>query len=298
MSAGSAAPASGAPLGATALVVAGLVCQEVGASVAISLFPQVGAVGMVSLRLAFSAIILMLVFRPSLRGRSRSDWVTVIGFGLVLASMNVLFYLALTRLHLGTTVTIEVLGPLILSVVMSRRASAWLWAVLALAGVALLGRGGFDSLDPLGVALALAAGGAWAGYILLSARTGRGFARLDGLAIAMSVAAVVTLPFGVLTTGATLALPHILLLGLAVALLSSTIPYALELIALRRLPASTFSILMSLAPALAAIAGLVILHQQLEWPDALAIALVVVASMGAVRAARNRAGDIPLETAP
>ena len=298
MSAGSAAPASGAPLGATALVVAGLVCQEVGASVAISLFPQVGAVGMVSLRLAFSAIILMLVFRPSLRGRSRSDWVTVIGFGLVLASMNVLFYLALTRLHLGTTVTIEVLGPLILSVVMSRRASAWLWAVLALAGVALLGRGGFDSLDPLGVALALAAGGAWAGYILLSARTGRGFARLDGLAIAMSVAAVVALPFGVLTTGATLALPHILLLGLAVALLSSTIPYALELIALRRLPASTFSILMSLAPALAAIAGLVILHQQLEWPDALAIALVVVASMGAVRAARNRAGDIPLETAP
>ncbi|CAN5363484.1 EamA family transporter [soil metagenome] len=298
MSAGSAAPAGGAPLGATSLVVAGLICQEVGASVAVSLFPQVGAVGMVSLRLAFSAVILMLVFRPSLRGRSRSDWLTVIGFGLVLASMNVLFYLALTRLHLGTTVTIEVLGPLILSVVMSRRASAWLWAVLALGGVALLGRGGFDALDPLGVALALGAGAAWAGYILLSARTGRGFARLDGLAIAMSVAAIATLPFGVLTTGATLVLPHILLLGLAVALLSSTIPYALELIALRRLPASTFSILMSLAPALAAIAGLVILHQQLELLDALAIVLVVVASMGAVRAARNHGRDIPLETAP
>lgn len=279
------APSRGAPLGATALVVAGLICQEVGAALAVTLFPQVGAVGMVTLRLGFSAIILMLVFRPSLRGRTRADWLTVVGFGLVLAVMNVLFYLALSRLHLGTTVTIEVLGPIILSVVISRRASAWLWAVLAFGGVALLGRGGFDSLDPLGFLFALGAGAAWVGYILLSARTGRTFARLDGLAIAMTVGALVTLPFGIATTGAPLVLPHVLLFGLAVAVLSSAIPYGLELIALRRLPAATFSILLSLAPALAALAGLLILGQHLELLDAVAIGLVVAASMGAVRAA-------------
>jgi inner membrane transporter RhtA len=246
----------------------------------------VGALGMVTLRLAFSTIILLAVFRPSLRGRSRADWRTVIGFGLVLAVMNGLFYLALERLDLGVTVTIEVVGPLILSVVISRRASAWLWAVLALGGVAMLGRGGFDSLDPIGVLCAMGAGAAWVGYILLSERTGRGFARLDGLAIAMAIGALAVLPFGVATTGATLVLPHVLLLGLGVAVLSSAIPYGLELIALRRLPAATFSILLSLAPALAAIAGLTILGQQLEFLDAVAIGLVVVASMGAVRAAR------------
>ena len=214
---------------------------------------------------------------------------TVIGFGLVLAAMNVLFYLALSRLYLGTTVTIEVLGPLILSVVISRRASAWLWAVLAFAGVALLGRGGFDGLDPIGVLLALGAGTMWAGYILLSERTGRSFARLDGLAIAMAIGAIVTLPFGILSTGPALFHPSVLLLGLAVAVLSSAIPYGLELIALRRLPAATFSILLSLAPALAAVAGLVILGQRLEILDAAAIALVVAASIGAVRAASRRA---------
>jgi len=277
------------PLGASALVMAGLICQEVGAAFAVTLFPQVGAVGMVCLRLTFSAIILLAVFRPSLRGRTRADWMTVIGFGLVLAAMNVLFYLALSRLYLGTTVTIEVLGPLILSVVISRRASAWLWAVLAFAGVALLGRGGFDGLDPIGVLLALGAGTMWAGYILLSERTGRSFARLDGLAIAMAIGAIVTLPFGILSTGPALFHPSVLLLGLAVAVLSSAIPYGLELIALRRLPAATFSILLSLAPALAAVAGLVILGQRLEILDAAAIALVVAASIGAVRAASRRA---------
>lgn len=288
--------AAGLPLAAAAIVVVGLICQEVGAAVAVTLFPQVGPIGMVLLRLAFSAVILMLIFRPTLRGRSRQDWLTVIGFGAALALMNALFYVALSRLHLGTTVTIEVLGPLILSVVISRRASAWLWAVLAFGGVALLGRGGSDSLDPIGVLFALGAGAAWVGYILLSARTGRGFAKLDGLAIAMAIGALGVLPFGIATTGAVLLNPVVLALGLAVAVLSSTIPYGLELIALRRLPAATFSILLSLAPALAAIAGLVILHQQLELVDALAIALVVAASMGAVHAAGRRAPREPLPT--
>lgn len=283
-----------ASFGAAGLVVGGLICQEAGAGLAVLLFPSVGAVGMVMLRLVFSAIILLLVFRPSFRGRSRSDWLTVIGFGLALAIMNTLFYLALTRLHLGATVTLEYLGPLVLSVVVSRRASAWLWAVLALAGVVLLGRGGFDSLDPVGVALALGAGVMWVAYILLSARAGARFARLEGLALAMAIGGILMLPFGVVSAGAGLLNPLTLALGLAVAILSSTVPYGLELFALRRLPAATFSILLSLAPALAAVAGVVILRQPLTILDAVAIGLVVVASMGAVSAAsRRQAGIAP-----
>jgi inner membrane transporter RhtA len=281
--------ASAAPsVGAVGLVLAGLVCQEVGAGIAVTLFPQVGSVGMVALRLGFSAIILMVAFRPSVRGRNVGDWMTVVGFGLVLAVMNVLFYLAIARIPLGTAVTIEFLGPLVLSVVISRRASAWLWAALALAGVALLGRDGFDGLDPVGVAFALGAGAMWVGYILLSGRTGQRFAKLDGLAIAMTIGAVVTIPVGAVTAGPAIFAPHILLFGLAVAVLSSAIPYGLELLALRRLPSATFSILLSLAPALAALAGLVILRQSLGWLDVAAIAFVIAASMGAVRAAARR----------
>jgi inner membrane transporter RhtA len=281
-----------ASFGAAGLVVGGLICQEAGAGLAVLLFPSVGAVGMVMLRLVFSAIILLLVFRPALRGRTRSDWLTVIAFGLALAIMNTLFYLALTRLHLGATVTLEYLGPLVLSVVVSRRASAWLWAVLALGGVVLLGRGGFGDLDPIGVALALGAGVMWVAYILLSARAGARFARLEGLALAMAIGGILMLPFGVVTAGAGLLNPLTLVLGLAVAVLSSTIPYGLELFALRRLPAATFSILLSLAPALAAVAGVVILGQQLTILDAVAIGLVVVASMGAVSAASRRRAEI------
>ncbi|PPF78740.1 EamA family transporter [Subtercola sp. Z020] len=243
---------------------------------------------MVTLRLVFSALVLAIVCRPRVRGYSRSDWMIVVAFGLTVGGMNMLFYTALDRLPLGTTVTIEVLGPLILSVVVSRRASAWLWAVLAFAGVALLSQGGTDALDPVGVAFAAGTGVFWAAYILLSARTGQRFPRLDGIAIAMVVGAAISLPFGLLTAGPVIIQPPVLLLGLAVALLSSTIPYALELLALRRIPAATFSILMSLAPAIAALAGLVILGQPLTGLEAVAIALVIAASIGAVRAASLR----------
>lgn len=278
----------GVAFGTVGLVIVGLVCQEVGAAVAVTVFPQVGPTGMVALRLFFSAVVLMVVFRPRLRGRSRGDWLTVIAFGLVLAIMNTLFYAALTYLHLGVTLTLEILGPLILSVVISHRASSWLWALLAFGGVALLSRGGFTDLHPIGVLLALGAGAMWVGYILLSGRTGQRFSRLDGLAIAMSVGAIVTVPFGVVTAGPAIVRPEVILLGLAVALLSSAIPYGLELLALRRMPASTFSILLSLAPGLAAIAGYLILGQTLELLDVAAIVLVVIASMGAVRAAARR----------
>ncbi|MET0715009.1 MAG: EamA family transporter [Mycetocola sp.] len=278
-------PASRAPLGAAGLVLAGLFCQELGASFAVLLFPTAGALGMVALRLVFSAIVLLLICRPSLRGHSRRDWLTVTGFGFTLAAMNVLFYEALARLPLGAAVTIEVLGPLLLSVIVSRRAASWLWAVLAFVGVALLSRGGLEELDPVGVAFAAGAGVAWAGYILMSARTGARFPKLDGLAIAMAIGAIVTLPFGLTTAGSALFSPAVLLLGLAVALLSSAIPYALELLALRQLAAASFSILMSLAPAIAAIVGALVLGQELTLISGIAILLVVAASAGAVRSA-------------
>lgn len=175
---------------AVALVVVGLACQEVGASLATKLFPQAGPLGMVMLRLVFSAVLLLIIARPSLRGRTRAGWLAVLGFGLVLAVMNGLFYLALERLPLGVTVTIEVLGPLTLSIVASRRASAWLWAVLALAGVAALAGGGWERLDPIGVLYALGAAVSWAFYILASARVGREFPKLDGLAWAMTFGAL------------------------------------------------------------------------------------------------------------
>jgi len=282
---------------AVLLVVVGLACQEIGAATATTLFPETGPLGIVMLRLVFSALILLAIARPSLRGHTRSAWSAVATFGLVLAVMNALFYLALERLPLGVTVTIEVLGPLVLSIVASRRASAWLWAVLAFGGVAALGGGGWDRLDLIGVLFALGAAASWAFYIVSSARVGRAFPKLDGLALAMAVGAVISLPVGIADAGPALLRPEILGLGAAVAVLSSTIPYALELLALRRLPASAFAVMMSLAPATAAIAGWLLLGQDLIWLEMLGIGLVIAASIGAVLAAA-RAGRGAAEGEP
>jgi inner membrane transporter RhtA len=281
---------------AVAFVVVGLACQEVGAALAVGLFPQTGPLGMVMLRLFFSAVILLLIARPRWRGHSRSAWTSVVRLGAVLGFMNAMFYLALERLPLGVAVTIEVLGPLTLSIVASRRASAWIWAGVALVGVVALcsrglGGGGWDRLDLWGVAFALGAAAAWAGYILASARVGAMFPRLDGLALAMTVGTVLSLPFGIANAGTSLLRPDLLALGAVVAVLSSTIPYALELLALRRIPAGAFAILMSLAPAMAALAGFVLLSQELAGLEIAGIGLVIVASIGAVRAAGRRAGD-------
>ncbi|MCM1973300.1 DMT family transporter [Streptomyces sp. G1] len=284
-----AAPADGsfrARFGPVALVVTAGVSVQFGAALAVMLMPRAGAAGVVTLRLAAAALVLLLVCRPKVRGYSRSDWSTVVWFGVAMAGMNGFIYQAIDRIPLGPAVTLEVLGPLVLSVVVSRRLLNLLWAGLALAGVVLLsthGGGGLGGLDPLGVAFALAAGGMWAAYIVFSARTGRRFPQADGLALAMAVAAVLSLPLGVFEAGSALLHPSTLLLGLGVALLSSVLPYTLELLALRRLPAPTFAILMSLEPAIAATAGFMILNQALSALDAAAIALVIVASMGAVR---------------
>lgn len=289
-----AAPATKAPaparsrFGPVALVVSAGVSVQFGAALAVTLMPRAGAAGVVTLRLAAAALVLLVVCRPKLRGYTRSDWGTVVSFGVAMAGMNGLFYQSIDRIPLGPAVTLEVLGPLALSVIVSRRLVNLLWAGLALAGVVLLsGHGGggfgFGSLDPAGAAFAVGAGVMWAAYIVFSARTGRRFPQADGLALAMAVAAVISLPLGVAQAGSALLVPSTLALGLGVAVLSSVLPYTLELLALRRLPAPTFAILMSLEPAIAASAGLLVLGQAMSVLDGLAIALVIAASMGAVR---------------
>ncbi|MEV5874215.1 EamA family transporter [Streptomyces sp. NPDC052101] len=284
-------------LGPVGLVLAGGVSVQFGGALAVTLMPRAGAPGVVALRLLAAAVVLLLVCRPRLRGHSRADWGTVIAFGIAMGAMNGLFYEAVARIPLGPAVTLEVLGPLALSVLASRRAVNAVWAGLALLGVFLLGGGGFSDLDPTGVAFALGAGAMWAVYILFSARTGRRFPQADGLALAMAVAALLFLPIGITAAGTRLLDPTTVALGSAVALLSSVLPYTLELLALRRLPASTFAILMSLEPALAATAGFLVLGQSLSATEAAAIALVIAASIGAVRTQVGR-GRARVELAP
>ncbi|MFI5838363.1 EamA family transporter [Catenuloplanes sp. NPDC051500] len=264
------------------LVLAGAVSVQFGSGAATLLFPRAGAAGMVALRLTVAAVLMLAICRPRLRGHSRADWAAVIGLGLVFAVMNSVFYQAIARIPLGPAVTLEVLGPLILSVVLARRAATWLWALLALAGVALLGAGGLGRLTVPGVLLALTAGALWAAYILLSAAVGGRFPRADGVAIALAVAAVITLPIGASTAGTVLLDPPVLALGAGVAVLSSVLPYTCELFALRRLPSSTFAVMSSLGPAIACLAGFVVLGQSLTALEALAVLLVIAATAGAV----------------
>ena len=271
---------------AVALVLGAAVSTQFGAAVAALLFPHVGAAGAVTLRLSFAAVVLLAVLRPRVRGRSRADWGAVVALGTSLAVMNTAFYQSIDRLPIGVAVTFEVLGPLTLSVVTGRRVTSVLWALLALAGVAVLGGGDFGALDALGVGFALVAAAAWAGYILLSADVGRRFARADGLSLAMAVAALLTLPLGIAGAGTSLLLPGVLGLGVVVALLSSALPYSLEMAALRRIPAGVFAVMMSLAPALATLAGFLVLDQRLRLVELSGIALVVVATAGAILANR------------
>ena len=263
--------------------------MEVGAAFAVQLFGRVGVAGMVTLRLLAAAAALVIVARPGTRGYSRGDWAVVGAFAVALVSMNTLFYQAISRLPLGPAVTLEVLGPLTLSVVTGRRALNWLWAGLAVGGVFLLGHSGFDRLDPIGLLCIFGAAAMWAGYILLSARTGQRFAKADGLALAMTGAAVLSLPLGITHAGAAILDPAAAALGAATGVMSSAVPYSFELFALRRLATSTFAVLMSLGPALAAFVGLIMLNQQLAPTEWLAIGLVIMASMGAVRTAQGRA---------
>jgi inner membrane transporter RhtA len=263
------------------LVLAAIVSVQFGGAMAATLIPLVGVSGSVTLRLTIAAAVLLAVARPRLRGRTTTDWLVVASFGAALAMMNLFFYGALARIPIGVTVTIEFIGPLLLATVLSHRRKDLLAVAGAAVGVVLIS--GVTStpwaeIDLLGLAMALAAGAVWAAYIVLSGRTGARFAQLDGLAIAMTIAAVLVAPAGLVTAGSSLWTPGALWLGAIIALLSSVLPYSLELIALRRLAANVFGILLSLAPAVAALAGLFVLGQHLEPLQLVGMACVVTAS--------------------
>lgn len=272
------------------MVAAGAVSVQFGGAIAVTLFGAVGAGGAVALRLVIAAVILVVgtllgQVVGARRGAGRasrhhqpSDWLAAGAFGLALAAMNLSFYEAIARIPLGPAVSVELLGPLSLAAMASRRWVDAAWVALALAGVSALGLGE-DRRAPMtmtGVAFALLAGACWAGYIMLSAQAGRRFDRTDGLTLAMLLAAVVVLPIGLFSAGSALLRPDVLWRGVTIAVLSSALPYTLELLALRRIRPSTFGVLMSLEPAIASVAGLLVIDQVLgAWQWAGLVAVVV-----------------------
>src|SRR3954451_4031011 len=249
------------PLGS---ILGAIVSVQAGAALAKGLFPALGPIGTVGLRVVLSAIMLLAAFRPSVRGMTAAQWRGVIPYGLVLGTMNILFYLSLSRIPLGVAVTVEFVGPMAVAVFGSRRAVDIAWGVLAAAGIALIAPWSDRGTDAFGVALALAAGGCWAAYILLGGRVSR-----------------------IMPGGASVAI--------GVALLSSAVPYTLEMIALKGLPARTFGILMSLEPAVAALLGVVFLHELLSFRQWLAVALIIAASTGSTMTSRRPAPVVAAE---
>jgi inner membrane transporter RhtA len=274
------------------LVLIGILSVQLGAAIAKDLFDVVSPTGMVWLRLVTSAVVLGLLARPALRGRTRDDWLVVVAFGVTLGVMNWAIYQSFARIPLGIAVTIEFVGPLALAVVGSRRARDLAWVALAGTGVLLLGVQPGD-VNLAGVLFALLAGAAWAAYILLSARTGTQWPGLDGLAVASVVATVLLTPAVLTEAGDELLDPRVLALGAAVGLLSSVIPYSCELSALRTIRPAVFSILMSLEPGVAALAGILVLGEFLSPLQWVAMACVVVASVGATRSGRMIAEPVP-----
>ena len=274
------------------LVLIGILSVQFGAGIAKSLFDEVPPTVIVWLRLATSAVVLTLVARPLLRRRTRHDWLVVAALGASLGIMNWAIYQSFARIPLGVAVTIEFIGPLTLATLGSRRPRDFIWVLLAAAGVALLGFEGGDLTWP-GVLFALLAGAAWAAYILLSAETGRRWPGLDGLAVASVIATLLLTPLAVRIGGDDLLDGRVLLLGAAVGLLSSVIPYSCEMVALRSLRPAVFGILMSLEPAAAALAGIVVLGEFLTPVQWVAMVCVVVASVGATRTGRPLAEPVP-----
>jgi inner membrane transporter RhtA len=268
------------------LVFFGIGSVQCGAAVAATIFDEVGASGATLLRLGMAALVAAVVFRPRVRGWSPAELRLAAAFGLTLGVMNLAFYEALDRIPLGVAVTIEFAGPLGVAVALSRRRLDLAWAALAAAGIVLLADPGGGGLDPVGLALILLAAACWAAYILISQRAGQVFPGRSGIGLALVVAALVPIGPGLLQGGADLLDPRLLALGLLVGVASSVVPYTLENEALRRMPANVFGVLMSLEPAVAALAGFVILDQALGGRELLAMAFVVAASIGVTRARR------------
>jgi inner membrane transporter RhtA len=270
----------------TSFVSLSMISTQAGAALAKYLFPVLGPIGTVGIRVSCAALILLVVWRTHLRGNyGWKAYGQAAFFGLALGAMNLSFYLALDHIPLGITVTLEFIGPLILAVALSRRLLDFIWVLFAIGGILLLapihGSGG-ATLSWVGMGLAFLAGAFWAAYILLSARVGQLFPGGAGLAIGTATAALFLLPLSILQAKTAMLNPLILLAGAGVGLLSSALPYSLEMEALRHLPSRIFSILLSLEPAIAALIGFLLLHEKLNWQGVIAIALISTASIGAI----------------
>ncbi|MGN2252600.1 EamA family transporter [Frateuria sp. GZRe12] len=258
-----------------------MVSYQCGASLAKHLFPQVGAQGATAYRLGLSALILLLWRRPWRRANGKRDWLALWGYGLSMGAMNLVFYMSLRTIPLGIAVALEFTGPLALALAGSRRAVDFVWIALVIAGLVLLLplHAQAASLDPVGVMYALAAGVGWALYIVLGKKVGASHGG-DAVTLGISIGALLVIPFGAAHAGSALLSPALLPYALGVALLSSALPYSLEMVALTRLPARTFSTLLSLEPAIAAVAGAALLDQRLSLLQWLAILAIIVAATG------------------
>lgn len=273
-----------------------MVTLLLGTSLAKSLFPAVGAEGVVFYRLAFAAALLVIIFRPwRLRASaSRREWLLVAAYGAILGTMNLLFYLAIRTIPLGIAIAIEFIGPLSVATFHSRRAQDFFWVLLVVVGLGLLLPLGEASaaLDPLGLLCAVGAGVCWGSYILVGQAATRRLPSTQVVAAGMVVAALVAAPFGAFSAGAKLLNPEYFVWGFAVAVLASAVPYSLEMYSLRRLPKRTFSILLSLEPAMGSLAGVVVLHEQLAFTQWLAIGCIVLAAVGSAATGRVRVGPV------
>lgn len=282
---------------APVLMAASIGSVQFGSAVASTLFPALGAMGTVLLRLLLSGALLTVVLRPRAHRWGARALAACALLGLAMAGMNALFYLSIERLPLGVAVSAELMGPLTLSVMQARRLQDLLWSALAASGVGLLAARSLaegTALDPVGLLLALSAGACWAGYILASARVGSLVPGTSGLAVSLLVGAALVLPFGAPGAVGVVAAPHLLVAACAVALLSSVIPYGAELAALRRVPTRIFGVLMSLEPAVAALAGLLVLGQGLSTPELAALGCVSAASIGVTLGSR-RGDPVPAQ---
>jgi inner membrane transporter RhtA len=275
-------------------VLGAIVSVQGGAALAKGLFPALGATGTAGLRIGLSALMLLVAFRPPLTRLNAAQWRVIVPFGIALGTMNAVFYLALARIPLGLAVTVEFTGPLAVAVYGSRRALDLLWVAMAAGGIALIAPWGGSGPDPLGILFALMAGVCWAIYIVLGGRLSKLVTGGAAVSAAMAVATLTILPVAIAGGGLARLTPPLFASAIGVALLSSALPYSLEMIALRALPSRTFSILMSLEPAVAALAGLVFLGERLFGTQWLAIVLVIVASIGATMTSREPKAAVEL----
>ena len=268
-------------------VLLAIISIQCGAAIAKTLFPAIGAAGTASIRIGISALILVLAYRPNLKAITPEQWKIVVPYGLSLGAMNLIFYFAIERIPIGLAVTLEFIGPLLVAIIGSKRLIDYCWILLAAVGIILIAPWSNERIDPLGVLFALIAGGLWAAYIVLGGKISRIMNDGQAVSTGMLFAAILILPFGFYENGLANLTPKLFGMGVALALLSSAIPFTLEMKALGQLPPRTFSILMSLEPAAASICAFIFLQENLNFYEILAVVCVVVASAGSTLTAKK-----------